>query len=85
MKKSLKKFFSSPFLKSILSFLFIPIGFSLVKFNGTTTVDGLISGLGMVIFFISVFIFSFSVCQIASIIMQTEREEEKKKEKEEKK
>ena len=76
MKEKIKNFLKNPILKSIISLIFSVFGFLLVRFDETSTIDGLISGLGLVVFCFSLFSLSFSLCEAVSLI--SERKKNKK-------
>jgi ABC-type multidrug transport system fused ATPase/permease subunit len=80
MKTKIEKILKNPVQKTISSFVFAVAGFLLVRCDGTTILDGLISGFGLIIFFLSIFSFSFSLCKAVSEIMGKEREKEWKRE-----
>ena len=81
MKEKIKNFLKNPIQKSISSLIFSVFGFLLVRFNGATALDGLISGFGLTLFFLSIFSFSFSLCEAVSEWMKRDKEKEKEKKK----
>ncbi len=83
MKEKFKNFLKNSIQKSISFLILSLLGFFLVRFNGTTTIDGLISAFGMILFFLSIFSFSFSLCEVVSEWTEKEREREKGKEEKE--
>lgn len=85
MKESFKKLLKNPIQKSISSLILSLLGFLLIRFDGTTTIDGLISAFGMTLFFLSILSFSFSLCEAVSWWMERDREREREMGKKEKK
>lgn len=74
MKNIFNHFFKNPIQKSVSSLFLSLLSFLLIRFNGTTAIDGLISAFGMILFFLSIFSFSFSLCEAVSEKEEKERE-----------
>ena len=84
MKEKIKKLLKNPIFKSIVFLISSVLGFLLVRFDGNTTLDGLISGFGLTLFFISFFSFSFSLCEAVTLFVEKDREKKEREEKKEK-
>ena len=79
MKEKIKKFLKNPVFKSIFSLIASIFSFLLIRFNGTSIIDGLISGFGLIVFCFSLFFSVFSLCEAISLFAEKDRERKKMK------